>query len=301
MLQRQVYRGAPAPIGGDPGAAVSAELRINRLEEEIRDLTGRVEEFSNQVDQLRHRVEQINGDVDTRLSQAPPASGGLAAAGPPPRPGPAPGSIGPGPRSRSPEPLEPDSPALAPRAGLMPPGTPIPPPPGGGAPTPIFGTLTPPGAPPTSPEQAAANAARSGAATPPPSPARPAGTPAEQYNQAFSLLKQADYPAAETALKAFVEQHPKDPMAGSAQYWLGETFYTRGKYMEAAATFAEGYNRYPKPPKAAEELLKLGMALARANQTKNACVALGQLDHDFPNPGATIRQRADTEKKRLGC
>ena len=92
-----------------------------------------------------------------------------------------------------------------------------------------------------------------------------------------------------------------DPMAGTAQYFLGETYYTRGRYIEAAAAFAEGYKRNPKSPKAAEELLKLGMSLARANQKQNACVALSQLDHDFPNPGAAVRERANSEKKRLGC
>jgi len=173
--------------------------------------------------------------------------------------------------------------------------------PGRPEPTPIFGTLTPPGAPPTSPEQAAANAGRGAPAASPPGPAQSGGSPTEQYNRAFGLLKQANYPAAEEALKAFVEQHPRDPMAGSAQYWLGETYYTRGKYIEAAGAFAEGYKRYPKSPKAPEQLLKLGMALARANQKQNACIALGQLDHDFPNPGATVKERANTEKKRLGC
>jgi TolA-binding protein len=41
--------------------------------------------------------------------------------------------------------------------------------------------------------------------------------------------------------------------------------------------------------------------LARANQKQNACIALTQLDHDFPAPGAAIKERASTEKKRLGC
>ena len=90
-------------------------------------------------------------------------------------------------------------------------------------------------------------------------------------------------------------------MASNAQYWLGETFYARGKYMEAASAFADGYKRYPKGAKAVDELLKLGMSLARANQKPNACVALAQLDRDFPNPGASIKERAAAEKKRLGC
>jgi len=95
MLQRQVYRGGPAPVpgGGDPGVAMNAELRMDRIETQMRELTGRVEEFMNQLDRLRQRLEQGNGDPETRVSQMPPGSGGYAAGGPPPRPR---GSTGPG-------------------------------------------------------------------------------------------------------------------------------------------------------------------------------------------------------------
>jgi tol-pal system protein YbgF len=193
------------------------------------------------------------------------------------------------------------------RAGpgsLMPPGTAVPPPggsmpgaPAQGGPAPVFGTLTPPGAPAAPGELASA----APAGRPPPAGSLPKGSAADQYNYAFGLLKQADYPAAETALRAFVEQHPRDPMAGNAQYWLGETYYTRNKYLEAASAFAEGYKRYPKSAKAADNLLKLGMSLGRANQKENACVALARLDQDFPQPGASVKERAAVEKKRLGC
>ena len=295
MLQRQVYRGGPAPVpgGGDPGVAMNAELRMDRIETQMRELTGRVEEFMNQLDRLRQRVEQGGGDIDARVSQAPPGPGGYAANIPPPPPPPRlrgstvrelpePPGIGAGPLG-PPGPAEPA--ALSPPMALMTPR---------GGPSPVAGTLTPPGVPAAGPELAAAA---------PPSTARPlpSGSTSEQYNHAFGLLKQADYPAAETALKSFVEQHPNDPMAGNAQYWLGETYYTRGRYAEAASAFAEGYKRYPKSSKAPDELLKLGMALARTNQKQNACIALTQLDHDFPAPGAAIKERASTEKKRLGC
>ena len=70
--------------------------------------------------------------------------------------------------------------------------------------------------------------------------------------------------------------------------------------MEAATAFAEGYKRYPKGAKAPDSLLKLGMSLARANQKQNACVALAQLDHDFPQAGASVKERAAAEKKKLG-
>jgi len=267
---------------------------MDRIETQMRELTGRVEEFMNQLDRLRQRVEQGGGDPDTRLSQMPPGSGGYAAGGPPPPPLRPRGSTGPGrelpdPGAMAGSPLMPPGP---PDAGPLAPPIALTPPRGG--PSPVAGTLTPPGVPAAGAELAAAA---------PPSTARPlpSGSTSEQYNHAFGLLKQADYPAAETALKSFVEQHPNDPMAGNAQYWLGETYYTRGRYAEAASAFAEGYKRYPKSSKAPDELLKLGMALARANQKQNACIALTQLDHDFPAPGAAIKERASTEKKRLGC
>jgi TolA-binding protein len=43
------------------------------------------------------------------------------------------------------------------------------------------------------------------------------------------------------------------------------------------------------------------MSLAHVNQKQNACVALAQLDRDFPNPGSAIKERSVAEKKRLGC
>src|SRR5262249_38319000 len=138
------------------------------------------------------------------------------------------------------------------------------------------GTLTPPGAPPP------ASAAPGGV----PRPAMgtlPSESASAQYNSAFGLLRQADYPAAEDAFRSFVQRHPNSGLAGNAQYWLGESYYARGRYGDAAIAFAEGYRRYPKGAKASDTLLKLGMALGRANQNQNACIALVQLDHDFPH------------------
>lgn len=331
MLQRQVYRGAPPPAmaGDSGGAAVNIEVRMDRLEARMRDLTGRVEEFTNQIDQIRQRVEQINGDVDMRLGQSGAGPGATATASATPAPpragspsGPARAArrFPPGPPSGDDEDLPP--PPLAPSAGpgsLMPPGTPVPPPggpdlggpnlgepdvggpnvggPNLGGPTPIFGTLTPPGSP--APPSDLASAAPAG--QPPAAGLLPSGSATQQYNHAFGLLKQANYPDAEAALKAFVERYPKNPMAGNAQFWLGETYYARARFLDAASAFAEGYKRYPRGTKAPDALLKLGMSLARANQKQNACVALAQLEHDFPNAGAAVKEHATAEKKRLGC
>jgi tol-pal system protein YbgF len=274
MLQRQVYHGYPGGPAMPAGSAdaVNVEIRMERLEAEMRDLTGRVEDAVNQVQQLRRRIEQINSDVAVHFGEmpGPPPNGGMAASVPGGRPAAA-------------TPPATDSGSASPPAA---PGTPVP--------APIFGTLHLPGAAPP-PEQTAAAPAMPAPGT------LPSGPASAQYNYAFGLLKQADYPDAETALREFVRRHPGDALAGNAQYWLGETYYARGKYADAAAAFAEGYKRYPRGAKAPDDLLKLGLSLARANQRQNACLALGQLDHDFPNPGSAIKERAVAEKKRLGC
>lgn len=287
MLQRQVYRGTggEAPPGAEGGsAAVDLQVRMDRLEQQMRDLTGRVEDETNQVQQLRQRLEQINSDIDVRLGEG---QGQEAGAAPPTRTD-ASGRLPPPPLSE---------PALTPY------GRPPPPPPPG------YGTLTPPGAqmgaemPYPNSLQPTPQVASAGDTLRPPEAggALPSRTASAEYNSAFGLLRKADYPAAEEALRSFIQQHPSDPLAGNAQYWLGESFYARGEYTEAAAAFAEGYKRYPRGPKAADGLLKLGMSLAHADQKHNACIALMELDHDFPHPGSAIRDRATQEKKKLGC
>ncbi len=307
MLQRQVYRGpdgeAPA-AGGGSDAAVGTQVRMDRLEQQMRDLTGRVENETNEVEQLRQRLEQINSDIDVRLGQG---QGQEPVAAPPP-----PRHASNVPATAASEPQSaPDAAASAAYRRPRPPEPPTPP-----DQSASYGTLTPPGTPPMGPAESApyrsyrgstepasqtASAASGGSLRPPGRDALPSGSTSAQYNAAFGLLRRADYPAAEDALRSFIDQHPKDPLAGNAQYWLGESFYARGKYTEAAAAFADGYKRYPRGPKAADGLLQLGMSLAHANQKHNACIALMQLDHDFPHPGSAVKTRATQEKKRLGC
>ena len=310
MLQRQVFRVGSAPVAGAGSPAVDFELRMDRLEAQMRELTGRIEDTVNGVEQLRRRLEQINSDIEVRFSQgpAPPRNsavtshasagitdsnpaGQLAMRGPPATAGSA--------RSR-------------PTGDPMPPGPLVLPPPdrpGGTA------TLTPPGVPaalqpeppsafppgPPQPFSDGTNVAIAGTLRPPSAGELPGSSAFQQYNAAFGLLKQPDYPSAEAAFKTFLARHPKDPLAASAQYWLGETYYARGRYGEAASAFAEGYKNYPKGAKAADDLLKLGMSLARSNQKQSACLAFGQLDHDFPHPGSAVKETATAEKKRLGC
>lgn len=131
--------------------------------------------------------------------------------------------------------------------------------------------------------------------------ALPDGTPKQQYEFAFEFLKRQDYPKAEATLRDFLKLHPKDALAGNAQYWLGETYYVRGDFQQAAVEFMAGYQKYPKTNKGPDNLLKLGMSMAKLNQTQGACTALGRLTKDYPDAPDTVLKSAGSERTKLKC
>ena len=83
----------------------------------------------------------------------------------------------------------------------------------------------------------------------------PDKTPKEQYDFALSFMKVGDYETAELALREFIDKNKTDELAGSAQYWYGETFRIRQLYSDAATAYLDGYQNYPKSEKATENLL----------------------------------------------
>lgn len=141
--------------------------------------------------------------------------------------------------------------------------------------------------------------AQTASAAVPPLPAN--ATPEKQYERAFELLRQSDYDKAEKALQEFIAKNKTHAYAGNAQYWLGESYYVRNKFPEAAQSFAETLSKYPKNPKAPDALLKLGMSLQQLNKKSDACTAFNQLMTKFPEASASVKRRADTERKRINC
>ena len=136
---------------------------------------------------------------------------------------------------------------------------------------------------------------------PPATPALPDGTAKQQYEYAFSLLRQQEYAEAERALTAFIAVHPDDQLTGNAHYWLAETYYVRGDYRKAAGYFAAGYQNFPESNKASDNLLKLGMSLVNLDETDKACLTFKELAERFPDASSSIKQRAAAEGRRAGC
>ncbi|HEX7775409.1 MAG TPA: tol-pal system protein YbgF, partial [Parvibaculum sp.] len=129
----------------------------------------------------------------------------------------------------------------------------------------------------------------------------PNGTPQVQYDFAIDLLKRGQFPQARDGLKQFLSEHPKDTLAGNAQYWLGETYYVQGQYKDAADSFLKGYTTYSKSSKAPDSLLKLGMTLAQLGQKDAACATFGQLKQQFPSASPAVVARNKQERLKAHC
>lgn len=129
----------------------------------------------------------------------------------------------------------------------------------------------------------------------------PPADAATLYNQGYGDLLRRDYPAAEIAFRRLLDAHPKDKLAGDAQYWLGESYYVRGQYKDAADAFLKGYKSYGANPKAPDSLLKLGMSLAALGQKEAACSSFAELGTKFPSAPSHVREEVAAEGRKAGC
>lgn len=129
----------------------------------------------------------------------------------------------------------------------------------------------------------------------------PQGTPQVQYDFAIDLMKRGQYDQARAAFIEFLQLHPKDTLAGNAQYWLGETYYAQNRHKEAGDAFLTGYTTYSSSNKAPDSLLKLGMSLNALGNKDAACTVWSELGSRFPQASPAVVARNKLEREKAGC
>lgn len=313
--------GGAAPVDANDPAYARLNVRVSQIEADVRRATGRAEEISFQLNQIAQQLEKLSTDVNFRLSQL--ERGGVAPTSGFQQPGSPSLASGQAPQLTPPpsptgQPTLPDgSQVLGTLTEAEAAATPQPNTTASTGDTEadlllaqITGDTEAAPAPAPAPALTAAPAPSSvnvasdsgtSLAAPTQTAALPAGTPREKYSHAFGLLRQGQYDLAASALSAFIEEHGDDPLASNAQYWLGETYYVRGAFVEAAETFLEGYQANTQGPKAADALLKLGMSLASLEKKQEACAAFQKLREDYPNAPAGLKNTMQREWQKNGC
>ena len=123
----------------------------------------------------------------------------------------------------------------------------------------------------------------------------------EQFDIALGYFKQRAYENAEKGFAGFLEKNPNSKMASDAIYYLGESFYQRGRQPEAAEQYLKISTYYANSPRAPEALLRLGQSLNALGAKEQACATYGEIARKYPNAPATVKTAAEREAKRAQC
>lgn len=276
-------------------------VRLDRLENQIRQLTGFVEQLQHRNQQLEGQIRRMQEDGSPRPSAQPrqqslPAPSSPAAAGTLGRRGdafdPSQNPNAPG----APQTLGSVNSASQPPTAADTGGYQVGAPGGRAASSPLdLANMSPPsgalpGQPPRNP-----NAGGAVAALP------PSQSPRDEYDLAFGYVLRKDYALAEDAFRIFLTKYPTDRLAGDATFWFGESLFQRQRFRDAAEAFLNVSTKFDSSTKGPDALLRLGQSLAALGEKEAACASLGEVLRKFPRASAGVKQGVEREQKRVRC
>jgi len=297
--------GLPKLFGGKQEPAVqyvqSGDPRITALEEQIRSLSGRVEELNFQILQMQDQMRKMQEDNEFRFQELEQkrTDAGSSARTPGSRQAPA--------TARAVPENEPPAPLPAPSGEVASDGN------AGTAPGPkTFGTIIFDGRGNVtggSVGDAVAAAPGTAAAAPPGTAADgtivaalPASDdPEEIYRNSYEFILSGDYGTAEAGFRDHIARFPADPKTADARYWLGESLLGQKKFRDAAEVFLAANKDYPSARKAPDMLLKLGVSLVGLDQHDVACATFSEVGKRYPEISAATRDRVKQEQALAKC
>lgn len=127
------------------------------------------------------------------------------------------------------------------------------------------------------------------------------GDPNELYSNAYEFILSGDYATAEAGFRRHVEDFPGDERSADAHYWLGEAILAQQRPAEAAEVFLAASRNYPDARKAPDMLLKLGMSLAALGQRDIACATFKEVGTRYPDASGILMGRVKQEQAIAGC
>ncbi|CAN5320295.1 tol-pal system protein YbgF [soil metagenome] len=129
----------------------------------------------------------------------------------------------------------------------------------------------------------------------------PSATPRDEVDLGIGYIQRKDYALAEETMRNFAVKYPSDALLPDSQYWLGESLYQRQKYREAAEAFLGVTTKFDISAKAPDALLRLGQSLAALKEKEAACAAFGEVTRKYPRASNGVKQGVSREQKRVGC
>lgn len=108
----------------------------------------------------------------------------------------------------------------------------------------------------------------------------------QQYRKGEILLQSGKNPDAITAFTSFLEKYPDHPLAGSAQFHVGEAYFKQGQYLQAEQEFQKVLTSYDRSVHVADTLRLMAQAEDHLGKTQEAARHRQQLTSLFANSPA---------------
>lgn len=274
--------------------AADLVVRTSRMENQLRQLSGQIEQLQFENRRLTEQLRKFQEDVEFRLNEK---GGGRAPAAAAPGGG-APAAGAPRPQRRS----DAFDPTMQQGAA--------------GAPRPLNGSIggiieddfadNGAGQGPLDLQGVGRGGQAAGVPQPAPRGASVAAasgpaTAKEAYDLAYAAILRKEYEQAEMGFRQFLQSYPRDRLALDATYWLGESYLQRKRYREAAEQFLKVSSDAPKSAKAPDSLLRLGIALNGLGARDQACATYAKVGVEYPSAPSSVRQGIERERRRSGC
>ena len=123
------------------------------------------------------------------------------------------------------------------------------------------------------------------------------GTDSE-YQQGLQSYARGDYQRSVQSLRNYVSRNPRDSLVPVAQYWIGEAYFSQGKYNESILAFNEILVTWPNSDRKPAALLRQADAFARTGDKIDARMILQKLIEE--HPGSPEAAEAKEQLRVLG-
>lgn len=111
------------------------------------------------------------------------------------------------------------------------------------------------------------------------------------FQQGKILFDQEKYPEAILAFSAFLERAADHPLAGSAQYYIGESYYLQGDFAVADQEFQRVVVRYPGSPRVSYALVRLAQSTNKLGKAEESRRYRAQVEGLYPKSPALLELR----------
>ena len=121
------------------------------------------------------------------------------------------------------------------------------------------------------------------------------------YERGYEFALAGDYARAEQVFRLHARRHPGAGTAPQSTYWLGESLLAQGRAEEAAEVLLDGHSAYGESEWAPDMLLKVGVAMARIGNRDIACATFDEVQRLYPRMPQRTANRVDDERATANC